>query len=37
MKIEVDQSGRIEFRGTDTILAYSNDEQYAILIPSIVK
>lgn len=37
MHIEIDQSGRIEFTGTDTVLAYSNNEQYAILIPSIVK
>jgi len=37
MRVEIDQSGRIEFTGTDTVLAYSDDKQYAILIPSIVK
>lgn len=37
MRIEIDQSGKIEQTGTDTILAYSNGKQFAILIPSIVK
>lgn len=37
MKIEIDQSGRIEFTGTDTVLAYSDGKQFSILIPSIVK
>lgn len=37
MRIEIDQSGRIEFSASDTVLAYSNQRQFTILIPSIVK
>lgn len=37
MAIEVDQSGKVEDTGKDTVLAYSNDKQYAILIPKKVK
>jgi hypothetical protein len=36
MRVEIDQSGRIEFTGTDTILAYSDDKQYAIQLDEIV-
>jgi hypothetical protein len=37
MYVEVDQSGKIEVTNRDTILAFSNDEQSIILIPSRVK
>lgn len=37
MRIEIDQSGKIEFTGSDTVLAYSNQKQFSILIPSVVK
>jgi len=36
ISIEVDQSGKIETQ-QDTILAYANDERYAVCIPSRVK
>jgi hypothetical protein len=35
--IEVDQSGRIEFTKEDTALAFSNGEQFCLLIPARVK
>ena len=37
MHIEVDQSGKIEDTATDTVLAFSNAEDFAILIPAEVK
>ncbi|MDH7485178.1 MAG: hypothetical protein QHJ81_02760 [Anaerolineae bacterium] len=36
LRLEVDQSGRIE-EPQDTVLAFSNQQQYAILIPAAVK
>jgi hypothetical protein len=35
--VDVDQSGRVEFTGEDTVLAFSNGIQFAVLIPSVVK
>lgn len=32
MRIEVDQSGKIEMSGVDTVLSFSNQEQFTILI-----
>jgi len=37
MKIEVDQSGKIERSNHDTIIAASNDKQYCVKIPRKVK
>jgi len=37
MHIEVDQSGKIGKTNEDTVLAFSNDEDFAILIPRKVK
>lgn len=37
MDVEVDQSTKIEQTSKDTVLAFSNDEQVAILIPAQVK
>ena len=37
MKVEVDQSGKIGDTKVPTVLAFSNDEDYAILIPATVK
>ena len=36
-RIEIDQSIKIDDTKGDTILAYSNDSYYSILIPSVVK
>ena len=35
--VDVDQSGRVEFTGEDTVLAFSNGMRFAVLIPSVVK
>ncbi len=35
--VEVDQSGKIEFTGDDTVLAYANGKQFSVLIPATVK
>lgn len=35
--VQVDQSGKVEDTATDTVLAFSDDTSYAILIPSRVK
>lgn len=37
MKIEIDQSGKIEQTDMDTIIAFSNRHQYAVLLPKEVK
>jgi hypothetical protein len=37
MPIQVDQSGKIEDTAKDTVLALSNGQQYALLIPKKVK
>ena len=37
MRIEVDQSGRIEDPRVKTVLAFSNGKSYAVLIPARVK
>jgi hypothetical protein len=37
MHVEVDQSGKIERTSHDTVVAFSNDFDYAILIPARVK
>jgi hypothetical protein len=37
MKVEVDQSGRIDNTQVATILAFSNSVQYTVLIPATVK
>jgi hypothetical protein len=37
MRVEVDQSGKIERTSHDTVVAFSNDFDYAILIPARVK
>ena len=37
MHVEVDQSGKIEDTATDTVLAFSNEADFAILIPAKVK
>lgn len=37
MKVEVDQSGKIGDTKVPTVLAFSNDKDYAILIPATVK
>ena len=37
MHVEVDQSGTIEDTATDTVLAFPNEEDFAILIPGKVK
>lgn len=35
--VEVDQSGRVEFTGEDTVVAFSNGIQSSVLIPAVVK
>ena len=37
MKIEVDQSGKIEQTDMDTVVAFSNNHQYAVLLPKELK
>jgi len=37
MEIEADQSGKMENTSTHTVLAFSNDESRAVLIPSVEK
>lgn len=37
MKISIDQSGKIEQTSKDTVIAYSNGNQYAIVIPRRLK
>jgi len=37
LRIEVDQSGKIEQTNMDTVLAFSNGISYAVLIPAKVK
>lgn|GEM_PF-555385 len=37
MAIEVDQSGKVEDTSKDTVVAYSNDTQYAVLVTRKVK
>ncbi len=37
MRVEVDQSGKIGDTKVPTVLAFSNEESYAILIPAKVK
>ncbi len=37
MKIEIDQSGKIEQLNKDSVIAFSNKTQYSVLIPKEVK
>lgn len=37
MSYQIDQSGKIEQTAKDTVIAYSNENQYAILIPRRLK
>ena len=37
MKIEVDQSGKIEQTNIDTVVAFRNDEQYSVLLNKKIK
>lgn len=37
MHVEVDQSGKIEQLNKDTVIAFSNKNQYSVLIPKNVK
>ena len=37
MRIEIDQSGKIEQLHFDTILAFSNEEQYCVKLPREIK
>ncbi len=37
MGVEIDQSGRIEETNRDTIIAFSNEEQFSVRIPARVK
>ncbi len=37
MHIEIDQSGKIEQLNKDSIIAFSNRNQYSVLIPKLVK
>jgi len=37
MHIEIDQSGKIEQLNKDTVIAFSNNTQYAVLIPKDLK
>ena len=37
MRVEIDQSGRIEYTKEDTVLAFSDSKHFSILIPTTVK
>ncbi len=37
MRIEVDQSGKIEQTDMDTVVAFRNDEQYSVLLKKKIK
>lgn len=37
MRVEVDQSGKVEQLNCDTVLAFSNSEQYTVLLPKSLK
>lgn len=37
MRVEVDQSGKIEQLNCDTVIAFSNSVQYVVLLPKSVK
>ena len=37
MKIEVDMSGKIEDLRQDTVIAFSNSEQFSVLLPKKIK
>ena len=37
MRIEVDQSGKIEQTNIDTVVAFRNDEQYSVLLKKKIK
>ncbi|MCX7838238.1 MAG: hypothetical protein N2559_02110 [Anaerolineae bacterium] len=37
MRIEIDQSGKIEHTQSNTVLAFSNDEEFALLILAVEK
>ncbi len=37
MRVEVDQSGKIEQLNCDTVIAFSNSVQYAVLLPKSLK
>jgi hypothetical protein len=37
MRIEIDQSGKIEHTQSNTVLAFSNDEEFAILVLAVEK
>lgn len=37
MRVEVDQSGKIEQLNKDSVIAFSNRNQYSVLIPKLIK